>query len=268
MDFRNVTNLFADPSFDGEPVMVKELDGTKGITDKDIEELEQEKDIIDEETGKEIDFNGDLEDDGTYPKIIEGGDIVNDGELHKKIYVAGVDVSILNERIQYLDDNGRLITESLREYTKTKLLKEFRTLDNFLSKWNSAEKKDAIIEELEKNEIILDNLKEEVEKDLDIFDLICHVAWDKKPLTRKERAENVRKRDYFSKYEQKARNVLNALLDKYAQEGIRNIEDLSVLKINPINSFGTPIEIIDSFGGKDNYLRAIKEMEKHIYEVA
>jgi len=124
MDFRNVTNLFADPSFDGEPVMVKELDGTKGITDKDIEELEQEKDIIDEETGKEIDFNGDLEDDGTYPKIIEGGDIVNDGELHKKIYVAGVDVSILNERIQYLDDNGRLITESLREYTKTKLLKE------------------------------------------------------------------------------------------------------------------------------------------------
>jgi type I restriction enzyme R subunit len=268
MDFRNVTNLFADPSFDGEPVMVKELDGTKRITDKDIEDLEQEKDIIDEETGEEIDFNGNLEADSTYPKIIEGGNIINDGELHEKVYVAGVDVSILNERIQYLDDDGRLITESLREYTKTKLLKEFRTLDNFLSKWNSAEKKNAIIEELEKNEIILDNLKEEVEKDLDIFDLICHVAWDKKPLTRKERAENVRKRDYFSKYEQKARNVLNALLDKYAQEGIRNIEDLSVLKINPINSFGTPIEIIDSFGGKDNYLRAIKKMEKHIYEVA
>ena len=267
IDFRNVTNLFADPSFDGEPVMIKELDGQKEITDKDMEEPEKVEDIFDGETGEKIDFNESLEPDGTYPKIIEGGTI-NDEDYPKKVYVSGVDVTILNERIQYLDDNGKLITGSLKEYTKSKLIKQFRTLDEFLTIWNGAERKNAIIEELEENNIILDQLKEEVEKDLDIFDLICHVAWDKKPLTRKERVENVRKKDYFVKYEQKARNVLNSLLDKYAQEGIKNIEDLSILKISPINNFGTPIEIIDLFGGKNKYLKAIKEMKKYIYEVA
>src|SRR5665648_264192 len=205
--------------------------------------------------------------DYTEKKIIDACKI-SEQEIPKKVFVTGVYVSILNERIQYLDNNGKLITESLREYTKRNLLKKFRTLDNFLTKWNNSEKKRAIIEELEKNGIILDNLKVEIEKDMDIFDLICHVAWDKPALSRKERAENVRKRNYFAKYEDKAKKVINALLDKYADEGIKNIEDLSILKIEPFTNFGTPLEIIRTFGGKNRYLKTIKEMERYIYEVA
>ena len=266
MDFRNVTNLFADPAFDGVPVMIREIDGTQEITEKQIE-TNQNREVIDEETGEEIDFNNKEIIDYTEPKIIDAGKI-SEQEIPRKVYVAGVDVSILNERIQYLDNNGKLITESLREYTKRNLLKKYRTLDNFLSKWNNSEKKRVIIEELEKNGIILDNLKEEIEKDMDIFDLICYVAWDKPALSRKERAENVRKRNYFTKYEDKAKKVLNALLDKYADEGIKNIEDLSILKIEPFTNFGTPWEIIRTFGGKNKYLKTIKEMERYIYEVA
>lgn len=266
MDFRNVTNLFADPAFDGVPVMIREIDGTQEITEKQIE-TNQNREVIDEETGEEIDFNNKEIIDYTEPKIIDAGKI-SEQEIPRKVYVAGVDVSILNERIQYLDNNGKLITESLREYTKRNLLKKYRTLDNFLSKWNNSEKKRVIIEELEKNGIILDNLKEEIEKDMDIFDLICYVAWDKPALSRKERAENVRKRNYFTKYEDKAKKVLNALLEKYADEGIKNIEDLSILKIEPFTNFGTPWEIIRTFGGKNKYLKTIKEMERYIYEVA
>jgi type I restriction enzyme R subunit len=266
IDFRNVTNLFADPAFDGEPVMIKEINGNQEITEEQID-TNQDSEVIDEETGETIDFNNKELINYTEPKIIDGGRITEQ-EFPRKVYVAGVDVSILNERIQYLDNDGKLITESLKEYTKRNLLKEFRTLDNFLTKWNNSEKKRAIIEELEENGIILDNLIEEIEKDMDIFDLICHVAWDKPALSRKERAENVRKRNYFTKYEEKAKKVLNALLDKYADEGIKNIEDLSILKIAPFINFGTPLEIIHSFGGKNKYLKAIKEMEKYIYEVA
>ena len=266
MDFRNVTNLFADPAFDGVPVMIREIDGTQEITEKQIE-TNQNREVIDEETGEKVDFNNKEFIDYTEPKIIDAGKI-SEQEIPRKVYVAGVDVSILNERIQYLDNNGKLITESLREYTKRNLLKKYRTLDNFLSKWNNSEKKRVIIEELEKNGIILDNLKEEIEKDMDIFDLICYVAWDKPALSRKERAENVRKRNYFTKYEDKAKKVLNALLEKYADEGIKNIEDLSILKIEPFTNFGTPWEIIRTFGGKNKYLKTIKEMERYIYEVA
>ena len=120
----------------------------------------------------------------------------------------------------------------MKDYTKKGLLKEFRSLEDFLSKWNSAEKKKSIIDELESHGIILENLMEEVKKDLDVFDLICHVAWDMPALTRRERAEQVKKRNYFTKYGEKARDVLNTLLDKYASEGIENIEELSVLKVD------------------------------------
>jgi len=266
MDFRNVTNLFADPAFDGEPVMIKEINGNQEITEEQID-IYQGSEVIDEETGETIDFNNKELIDYTEPKIIDGGRIAEQ-EFPRKVYVAGVDVSILNERVQYLDNDGKLITESIREYTKRNLLKEFRTLDNFLTKWSNSEKKRAIVEELEENGIILDNLIGEIEKNMDVFDLICHIAWDKPALSRKERAENVRKRNYFTKYEEKTKKVLNALLDKYADEGIKNIEDLSILKITPFINFGTPLEIIHSFGGKNKYLKAIKEMEKCIYEVA
>ena len=155
----------------------------------------------------------------------------------------------------------------MKDYTKKGLLKEFRSLEEFLSKWNSAEKKKSIIDELESHGIILENLMEEVKKDLDVFDLICHIAWDMPALTRRERAEQVKKRNYFTKYGEKARDVLNTLLDKYASEGIENIEELSVLKVDPFTSLGTPSGI-KLFGTKDNYLKAIKELEDELYKVA
>ena len=266
MDFRNVTDLFADPAFDGEPVMIKQVNGNDELTPEDIAG-DTTEDIIDAETGEKIDF-GDDDGQTSYggPRIVSGGGIVS--EPLGKIYVAGVPVAVLSERVQYMDGDGKLITESFKDYTKRNLLKEFRSLDDFLTRWKAAEKKKALIDELEKEGIILENLREEVKKDLDILDLICHVAWDRPALSRKERAEQVRKRDYFGKYGEQARRILEALLDKYADEGIKNIEELTVLKLDPIKNFGTPAEIIKSFGGKEQYLKALKELEAEIYKVA
>jgi len=263
MDFRNVTDLFADPDFDGQPVMIKEVSGDDEFTDDDINPDEE---VIDPETGDEVDFGDQMETDPSIPYIIDGGEI-DDGPKGK-VYVAGVDVSILNERVQHLDANGKLITESLKEYTKKGILREYRSLEAFLTKWNSTEKKQSIITELENHGVILENLMEEVKKELDVFDLICHVAWDMPALTRKERVEQVKKRNYFTKYGEQAKNILNALLDKYASEGIENIEELSVLKVDPFNVMGTPAEILHIFGGKENYIKAIKELEKELYKVA
>jgi type I restriction enzyme R subunit len=257
MDFRNVTDLFADPDFDGDPVQIKEVNGDDDLTLEDINP----------EPGEEVDFGDDTE-PGIFdkPTIIDGGEI-NDGPKGK-VYVAGVDVSILHERIQHLDANGKLITESLKDYTKKGLLREFRSLDDFLIKWNHADKKKTIIDELEKHGVILENLMEEVKKDLDVFDLICHVAWDKPALSRRERANAVKKRNYFTKYGEKAQAVLLALLDKYANEGIENIEELSILKAPPLNNYGTPSEIIGAFGSKEKYLTAIRELETELYRAA
>lgn len=263
MDFRNVTDLFADPTFDGEPVMIKEVSAENDFT---YDVINSDDEIIDPETGNEVDFGEDENCNPEKPTIIDGGEIID--KLKGKVYVAGVDVSILNERVQHLDANGKLITESLKEYTKKGILREYRSLEEFLTKWNSADKKQTIIAELEKNGIILENLMDEVKKELDIFDLICHIAWDMPALTRKERAEQVKKRNYFTKYGEQARKILNALLDKYASEGIENIEELSVLKVAPFNEMGTPAEIIAVFGGKENYLKAIKELEQELYKVA
>jgi type I restriction enzyme R subunit len=141
-------------------------------------------------------------------------------------------------------------------------------LDNFLQAWNDAEKKKLIIEELENQGIIFDELKEEIKSDLDIFDLICHIAWDAPALTRKERAENVRKRNYWTKYGEQARSVLKALLDKYSESGIENIEDMKILTVEPLKNMGTPTEIVKIFGGKPQYLAALRELEAEIYRVA
>lgn len=265
MDFRNVTDLFADPAFDGDPVMIKEVDAEEPLTVDDINPEGQEE-IIDEESGEEIDFEGETKINYEVPQIVDGGNIV--AEPRRKIYVAGVNVSILNERVQFLDGDGTLITESLKDYTKRNILKSYRSLDDFLTRWNSAEKKKALIEELEAEGIILENLKEEVKKELDLFDLICHVAWDMPALTRRERAENVKKRNYFTKYGEQARNVIDALLEKYATEGIENIEDLSVLRIDPFNEIGTPAEIVKLFGGRNGYLKMIRELKSQLYKEA
>jgi type I restriction enzyme R subunit len=257
MDFRNVTDLFADPDFDGEPVRVKEIgeDDPVGFP----EEEEDETPIIDED-GDEIIFD--------VPDIPDAGEVTDSGSLYQKTYVNGVDVTVLHERVQFLDEEGKLITGSLKDYTKRKVKEEFASLDDFLNRWNSAEKKQAVIEELEANGIIYENFKDEVGKEMDIFDMILHCAYDMPPLTRKERAERVKKRNYFAKYGEQARAVLETLLEKYADDGIENIESLSVLKVQPFDKFGSPMEIISLFGGKQNYLHAIAELEEALYEAA
>jgi type I restriction enzyme R subunit len=269
MDFRNVTEKFADKDFDGEPEMIKtvaNVDEETDLNDIDIDGTTDEK-IIDPLTGEAVVFGVSEPSTGyAVPEIIDGGDIV---EEQRKIYVAGVKVTLLNERVQHLDPSGNLITESLKDYTRRSLLKEFSSLDNFLTRWNSADKKKALLEELEQHGILLEDLREETKKDLDIFDLICHIAWDKPALTRRERANNVKKRDYFSQYGEQAQKVLRALLDKYADVGIEHIEELGVLKADEvIREMGTPIEIFKWFGGKDNYLTALKNLETEIYQMA
>lgn len=271
IDFRNVTDKFADKDFDGAPVRIKESKQDDKLSEEIIDEGTGEEQI-DPVTGEKVEFveavYGNENPDGYElgEETTPYGAVVEPVETtRKKTYIIGVDVSILSERKQYLDADGRLITTSVKEYCKTGILTSYRSLDNFLQTWNDAEKKHAIIEELENQGIVFEELKEEIKNDLDIFDLICHIAWDAPALTRKERAENVRKRNYWTKYGDKARAVLDALLDKYAQTGIEEIEDMKVLTVDPIKEIGTPAEIVKLFGGKPQYLQAIRELENEIY---
>lgn len=259
MDFRNATDLFADPAFDGDPVRIMDV----GEED-DISRTDEEADdtpIVDIVDGDEVEFP-------EPPNITGGGIIIDPPNPRQKIRVDGIDVRIVNERIQYLDADGRIITESLKDYTRKNVIKQYDTMDAFLKSWNSAEKKKAIVETLEQEGIFFEALKEEIGKDFDPFDLICHVAYDKKPLTRKERANNVKKRNYFSKYGEKAQTVIQSLLDKYAVDDLLTIESLDVLKLDPLNKLGSPLEIINAFGGKDKYLVALRELEYELYKTA
>lgn len=182
-----------------------------------------------------------------------------------KYVVSDVKVSVVAERVQYYGTNGKLITESLKDYTRKTVRQKYRTLDAFLNRWSEAEQKQAITQELQEQEILLEALAEEVGKDFDAFDLICHVAFDQPPLSRSDRAFAVRQRNYFSKYSEQARAVLNALLDKYADEGIETIESMNVLKVKPISELGTPLEIIKLFGSKQKYLEALRELKTQLY---
>lgn len=247
MDFKKATELFADPDFDGEPVVIYEpKPGGSPVPPDNIDggttDIPPDTDVDGDPDG-----NG-----GDTPKI-------------KKFYVANVSVSVIAERVQYFDAKGKLITESLKDYTKKALEKEFTSLDDFLTKWSDADKKKIIIEELANEGVFFEALAEEIGKDLDPFDIICHVAWDKPPLSRKERAEQVKKRNYFTKYGEQAQKVINALLDKYADEGVEPIEETKILTIQPFTDYGTPIEIIKIFGGKAQYEEAVKELEQAIY---
>jgi len=261
IDFRNVTDKFADKDFDGAPVKIKETQQDDTLSETCIDEGFGDEQI-DPDTGEHIVFDEDYERDDTEETVAEPEPPYGP---KPKVYISGVDVSILSERKQYLDANGQLITTSVKEYCKNGIVQSYRSLDHFLQTWNNADKKRAIIEELEAQGIIFEELKEEIKSDLDVFDLICHIAWDAPALTRKERVENVRKRNYWAKYGENARRVLNALLDKYAETGIENIEEMQVLTIEPLKNLGTPAEIVKIFGGKEKYLAALKELENEIY---
>lgn len=259
MDFRGATSHFADPDFDGEPVQIYEPEGDDPITPPDdVPPPDDGEDGIPPKPGEDetiVDGPPDI----TLP--LEGGGM-------RKIYVDGVGATIIAERVEYLDENGKLVTESLRDFTKKALKKRFASLDDFLKRWKDAERKHAIIEELEAEGLPLELIVEELGKDLDPFDLICHVAFDAKPLTRRERADNVKKRNVFAKYGDQARAVLDALLDKYADEGVFNLGDPLILKISPFDHMGTPIQLVKEFGGRAGFEKAINELQSAIYEEA
>lgn len=266
IDFRNATDRFADANFDGAPVKIKEAAQDEELSENLLDEGNGEIQI-DPVTGEEVSFAEYRIDENLGAIPVEATEPEEFGK-REKVRIAGVDVYILSERRQFLDAEGHLITASLKEYTKNGIVRSYRTLDSFLQSWNDAEKKQAVIAELEKQGIIFEELKEEIKSDLDIFDLICHIAWDAPALTRRERAENVRKRNYWTKYGEQARAVLAALLEKYAETGIEEIEDMKVLTVDPLKGYGTPAEIVKLFGGKAQYLAALRELEAEIYRAA
>ncbi|EHE4277892.1 DEAD/DEAH box helicase family protein [Salmonella enterica subsp. enterica serovar Derby] len=267
LDFKKATELFADERFDGIPEKV--MDTTpEDIADPDSD-FEEQFDEHEEETKDDI--TGADEDPAPY--TVTGADDVgplpeDDENKVRKFHVNGVAVGVIAQRVQYYDADGKLVTESFKDYTRKTLLKEYASLDDFTRKWQDAERKEAIIKELEQQGIIWEVLAEEVGKELDPFDMLCHVVYGQPPLTRKERAENVRKRNYFTKYSDAAQAVLNTLLDKYADAGVQEIESIQVLKLKPFDSMGTLPEIIKSgFGDRNGYNQAISELESEIYHL-
>jgi type I restriction enzyme R subunit len=252
MDFRKATNHFADKDFDGDPVSIYEPKPDEPLIPP----------VVDPEPWG----NG----GETKPGPVDlppGGDPV-EPEKVKKFYVNNVKVSVVNERVQYYGKDGKLITESLKQFSKNNILKEYSSLDGFVDKWSSIEKKEVLFQEMAEQGILLEALREEVGKDYDDFDLVCHVAYDMPPLTRKERAENVKKRNYFAKYGEQARKVLEALLEKYVNEGVVTIENKSVLKLKPLSEIGSPVELVRAFGKKEDFEKAVKELENEIYRTA
>lgn len=240
MDFRNITRLFADPEWDG-PIEVDEgygnqkpkdyseiPDDTPGINEPDINSERNPKPIVDRE---------------------------------------GCRVEVINKVVSVYDANGKLLrTESITDYTRKNINETYVNFDDFISHWNAAEKKAEITDLLRDNGINLHVLKQEKNMDdVDDFDFICHIAYGKKPLTRRERAENVKKRDVFNKYGAEARKVLEALLDKYANDGISQLENRMVLKLDPFRQMGSPANIAKLFGGNKQYFSAVKELENLIY---
>lgn len=258
IDFKKATELFADPDFDGEPVQIYEPTGDQTPVPPDVPfEPESGSGITYPVTGEDQEWIG-----------INGPGVAEEGSIRRYV-VANVEVKVAAERVQYFDANGKLITESLKDYTRKALVREYATFDDSLRRWSSTEKKQAIIDELSEQGVFFDALADEIGrqsgKAFDPFDLVCHVAWDMPPLTRKERAEQVKKRNYFTRYGEQVRRVLEALLDKYADEGVAHIEETQILTIAPFTEFGTPLEIIRAFGGLNQYQQAVHDLEEALY---
>lgn len=248
MDFRGVCRLFSDPEFDGDPL--------------------PPEDTPDDDTTPDDDNPADTPPDASTPDNDNPGDgtppAADDRPPTPRIH--GVDVAIIQEREQFYDKDGKLITGSLRDYTRRNIRQRYASLDTFLHAWNAEARKQAIIDALLQQGIPLSALREASgRKDIDDFDLICHIAFDQKPLTRAERAARVKKRDYLHKYSEPARAVLNALLDKYQDAGIEQLESLRFLSLPPFKSMGSPKAIADYFGGREALLNALRELEAAIY---
>ena len=260
IDFRGATSHFADPDFDGEPVQIYEPKGDDPIAPPDNTPPDgDDGEPLPEEPGEDETIV-----DGLVPDVT----INLTADTPRKIYVDGVGATIIAERVEYLDEQGRLVTETLRDFSKKALKKRFASLDEFLKRWSSADRKQAIIDELESEGLALEPLADEVGKDLDPFDLICHVAFDQPALTRRERADSVRKRDVFTKYGPQARAVLEAILQKYQDQGIIDLGDPRILQVPPLDAMGTPMQLIKEFGTRADFMFAVHELQKAIYQKA
>ena len=275
LDFKKATELFADERFDGTPEKVIKVTPTDieneyvDIESQDDTTAEEQPDSVfdDQSTGDESNANNDTINDPKGDGTLDGE---WDDETNKmvKYRVSGVTVNKVAERVQYYDTDGKLVTESFIDYTRKTMSKQYSSLDDFVKRWNESDRKQAVIDELAEEGIIWSALEEEVGKDMDPFDMICHVVYDQPPLTRKERADNVQKRNYFTKYSGTAHTVLENLLLKYADVGVQEIESMQALKVAPFNEIGSLSEIVKKgFGGKPQYEQALKELEAEIYQM-
>ena len=251
MDFRRVSRLFADPDWDGEI----EQDEDFGSTTFNEKRMSDEENSVTERSRSDSD---DEDEQKTEKRAVQ---IIGKGQIR---------VDVLQRLVSIYDTDGKLLKqESIEDYTKESILGTYQTLENFIQTWNGEQKKEIIRNMLKEKGIDLELIKKDQNMtDVDDFDFICHIAFNQKPLTRRERAENVKKRDIFGKYGEAAREVIEALLDKYAELGIYDIESTEILKQNPFTKYGKPARIAALFGGNDKYRQAIKELENELYKVA
>ena len=251
MDFRNASRLFSDPDFDGEPVSIKNVNPEDDTPD---------------DSDVNTNVSGVAEDDEKYTFDSPTLKPIETGERKGKLHVNGVDVSIYNEIVSYYDKDGKLVTESLKDFSKKSILNEYALLDDFLHKWNSTDRKQAILDELEQQGVLIDELRKDIGiDDIGDFDLILHIAYDKKPLTRYERVNNVIKKGYLYKYSEMAQNILKDLLEKYSDNNELELTDTKILELKPFNEYGSPMDIVDVFGGKDKYIEVVEELENELY---
>ncbi|MFT5633952.1 MAG: type I restriction enzyme R subunit [Rubritalea sp.] len=271
IDFRKATELFADPDFDGDPVQIYEPKENDPINPPEIAEPTGTGDDPIDPDPDPIVPGSVYEPDG-FTSTGNPGDgpfDPNDNEI-KKYRIRGIDVNIISERVQFLDSDGTLITTSLKDYTKKTVAKGpkgYQSLDQFLQRWTAEDQKTAIINELSEQGLILDALSEKVGKDYDAFDLICHVAFDQPALTRSERAKKAKLSDVYTQHSDQAKAVLDALLEKYADNGLEEFDTkpIELLRLQPISQMGRPLELIKLFGNKQSYLATVKALENALY---
>ncbi len=250
LDFRNASRLFSDPDFDGEPISIKVVKPGEPMPTEDEDKIENSGDDTKPTDKNNVDIN--------HP-----GKTVN---TNTKIRVNGVDVNIYNEICSYYDKDGKLVTESLKDFSKRSILNEYASLNDFINKWNSTDRKQAILDELKEQGVLLDELRKDVgNEDIGDFDLILHIAYDKKPLTRYERVNKVLKKGYLYKYSEMAQNILKDLLEKYSDNNELELTDTKILQLKPFEGYGSPMEIVDVFGGKEKYIEAVEELEDELY---
>lgn len=240
LDFRNATKLFADPNFNGPTLQDDDYDPEAPKTPRP------------EMPPKD-------------PAVPDDGDDGDGGQGKKKVYVEGVPVTLISERVQYYDKDGKLVTESLKDYTKKNILRDFASLDEFLQFWTKDEKRRVIIEELECKGIFIEELRKLYPSDIDDFDLICDIAYGIKPLTKSERAKNRKVDEVLNQYSGKCREVLSILLDKYANDEIDDITDQDLLKLPEFNEFGSRVKIAKEFGGLNGYILAVNNVQQALY---